>query len=70
MNDMNKAIDVTDCIWRKSTASQVYGDCVEIYLTINLAHVRDSKSATGEQVWFSARSWSAFLAAVSAGGLA
>lgn len=54
--------------WRKSNASAMNGNCVEIAaLPGGGVAVRDSKDPNGPRLRFTAAEWSAFTAGVHAG---
>ena len=44
-------------VWRKASASNNYGSCVEISLSVDVALVRDSKCVTGPQLRFTTNTW-------------
>ncbi|MFJ3663917.1 DUF397 domain-containing protein [Streptomyces sp. NPDC090119] len=49
--------------WFKSSYSGNDGpDCVEVALTPDRIHIRDSKAAEGDQVTISGQSWTEFVA--------
>lgn len=53
-------------LFRKSSYSGVYGDCVEVApINGHGAAVRDSKDQDGPVLAFSGEAWAAFVAAVS-----
>jgi Domain of unknown function (DUF397) len=51
-----------DGVWRKSTASQVNGDCVEVAFVAKTVRVRDSRAPHSAVLAFSYTEWRAFLA--------
>lgn len=64
------AVDLTDVIWRKSSASGAEGDCVEVAeLPDGARAVRDSKNPEREPLRFTASEWVAFRAGVMSGEL-
>lgn len=50
-----------DIAWRKSTASQSAGDCVEVSFTEEAVLVRRSQHPLGPRLSFSYSEWAAFL---------
>jgi hypothetical protein len=56
-----------DGVWRKSTASQVNGDCVEVAANAEAVRVRDSRAPHGAVLAFSRTEWRAFLAGARGG---
>ncbi|MEV8228225.1 DUF397 domain-containing protein [Streptomyces sp. NPDC079167] len=64
------AQDLTDSIWRKSSASGAEHDCVEIAeLPGGARAVRDSKNPERAPLRFTASEWAAFRAGVIANEL-
>ncbi|MGW5366099.1 DUF397 domain-containing protein [Actinopolymorpha pittospori] len=53
--------------WRKATASNGGGNCVEIGASATHAGVRDTKNRDGGTLAFAPAQWQAFLAGVRAG---
>ncbi|KAA2247313.1 DUF397 domain-containing protein [Solihabitans fulvus] len=53
--------------WRKATASQDQGACVEVAMTERFVGVRDSKNADGPNLTFSAHAAAAFVRAAKQG---
>jgi hypothetical protein len=51
-----------DGVWRKSTASQVNGNCVEVAANAETVRVRDSRAPHSAMLAFSYAQWRAFLA--------
>ncbi|MFF2541835.1 DUF397 domain-containing protein [Kitasatospora sp. NPDC058063] len=52
----------TELAWFKSSHSGTQGGaCVEIALTPDAVHVRDSKDKTGPQLTFTAEAWADFV---------
>lgn len=56
-----------DGAWRKSTASQVNGDCVEVAFVAEAVRVRDSRAPHSAMLAFSHAEWRAFLAGACGG---
>jgi hypothetical protein len=50
-----------DGVWRKSTASAVHGDCVEVALDDEGVRIRHSRDRHGAVLRFSHSEWRAFL---------
>lgn len=50
-----------DGAWRKSTASQVNGDCVEVAFDDKAVRLRHSQDPDGAVLFFSHSEWRAFL---------
>ncbi|MEU6850632.1 DUF397 domain-containing protein [Actinacidiphila alni] len=54
-------IDLSRAQWRKATASQANGDCVEVADLGTAVGLRDSKDPQGPVLTFTAAEWDAFL---------
>jgi hypothetical protein len=67
---MNRALDLTTAVWRKSSYSDGgANNCVEVADgSPGMVPVRDSKLAANRPLVFSAASWSAFVAGLKAEG--
>ncbi|GAA0903285.1 DUF397 domain-containing protein [Streptomyces thermoalcalitolerans] len=64
------ALDLTNVVWRKSSASGAENDCVEIAeLPGGGRAVRDSKDPGRKPLRFTASGWAAFCNGVIAGDL-
>lgn len=51
--------------WRKSSYSGPQGnDCVELTLSTSTAGIRDTKNRDGGALWFSTRTFGAFVSAL------
>ncbi|WP_425445709.1 DUF397 domain-containing protein [Umezawaea tangerina] len=55
------AAEVPDSSWRKSSASNATGDCVEVAMANNSALVRNSRNKHGEILAFPPFTWNRFL---------
>jgi Domain of unknown function (DUF397) len=53
--------ELADVVWRKSTASQVNGDCVEVAFDDGTVRIRHSRDPLGAVLSFSHSEWRAFL---------
>jgi hypothetical protein len=56
-----------DGVWRKSTASQVNGNCVEVAANAEAVRVRHSRAPHSAVLSFSHSEWRAFLAGARGG---
>jgi hypothetical protein len=56
-------------MWRKSSYSSDYGNCVEVADLPNTYAVRDSKNPDSAVLTFTHAEWAAFATAVKAGQL-
>lgn len=63
MTDSESAEDV----WRKSTASNASGECVEVAFADDAVLVRQSHDPSGPLLSFSHSEWTAFLAGARSG---
>jgi hypothetical protein len=59
--------DLSGAIWRKSTASQDNGGCVEVAEMPGHIAIRDSKQPDGPVLVFSTHEWDCFLDGVAKG---
>lgn len=55
-------------MWHKSSYSNSFSNCVEVNEDGAVVEVRDTKDRSGSVLKFSPAEWSAFVAAVKAGG--
>jgi hypothetical protein len=62
-------MDLSRAVWHKSTRSNTNGACVEVADLAGTIGVRDSKNIDGGVLAFEPAQWSAFVAAVRAGGI-
>ena len=60
-------VDLTRAEWRKASASQGNGECVEVAFVENVVATRDSKDAAGPVLLFAPSQWAAFTSGVQAG---
>ena len=51
-----------DGVWRKSTASQPNGNCLEVTIGTDVVRIRHSLDRSGASLAFSHAEWHAFLA--------
>ncbi|MCA1190074.1 MULTISPECIES: DUF397 domain-containing protein [unclassified Saccharopolyspora] len=58
---------MSDWVWRKSSRSNAYHNCVEVALSPTSVAVRDSKDRAAGSLSFSTRNWRRFLAGLDAG---
>jgi hypothetical protein len=58
-----------DYVWRKSTASQPNGDCLEVGLDGSAIRVRDSQNRSGAVLSFKRADWQAFVVEARTGEL-
>lgn len=63
---MSKSVPPTSA-WRKSTASQPGGNCVEVGLDEGMVRVRDSWNQPGTVLSITQAGWRAFLASTREG---
>ena len=54
-------MDLSRAQWRKATASQGNGECVEVAFVSGAVAMRDSKDPQGPALVFTAPEWDAFL---------
>lgn len=55
------ALDLSRCVWRKSSWSGSESNCVEVASSGALTAVRDSKNPSGPTLAFPVSSWAEFL---------
>lgn len=60
-------VDLTRAQWRKATASQGNGECVEVAFVPNAVAMRDSKDPQGPVLAFTPKEWDAFLSGAKDG---
>jgi len=60
-------VDLSLAVWRKSTASQGQGQCVEVAVFSDGVAVRDGKHPGGPALAFTPAEWDAFLAGAKDG---
>lgn len=56
-----------DLTWRKSSSSGEAGGCVEIAMSAESVHVRNSRDSSGPQLMFLHHEWTAFLTGIRNG---
>jgi hypothetical protein len=65
---MQRVVDVSSCVWVKSSLSMSNGECVEVAtLSDGLIGVRDSKDPEGAVLRFTRGEFRSFLLGVEAG---
>ncbi|MPY86228.1 MAG: DUF397 domain-containing protein [Actinophytocola sp.] len=60
-------VDFSDARWRKASASDAQGACVEVAFKDGRYGMRDSKDPAGPVLRFTPGEWSAFVTGVRAG---
>lgn len=60
-------MDLSRVQWRKATASQANGECIEVAFVPGAVAMRDSKDPEGPALLFTAAEWAAFLGGAKAG---
>ncbi|WP_263248565.1 DUF397 domain-containing protein [Saccharopolyspora rosea] len=60
-------VNLSTVLWRKSSRSTNYGNCVEVAFAGHAVAARDSKDPDGGSVLFAAETWTAFIRDLKAG---